>query len=163
MSTQRRRVALLVGLLFCAGLVLVGLALVLGVAPAGMKPVAIIRWKTASEVNTAGFNLYRGNAPDGPFTQRINEQLIPASTSPLTGGSYVYTDTTVQPGRTYFYELEEVENDGTRARVGRISVRAEGSSLLVRVVGAVLVADAVWLALYLWYRLRPREQEERQE
>ena len=31
----------------------------------------IVEWTTASELNTAGFNLYRRDSPDGPFT-RLN-------------------------------------------------------------------------------------------
>ncbi len=144
-------------LFLCAAMALVGLTMLLAVGPAAPKPVAVIRWETATEVNTAGFNLYRSTSPDGPFTQQVNAELIPASTSPLTGGTYVYTDTTVSPGRTYFYELEEVENDGTRSRVGRISVRASGSSTFTRAVGGALVAEALVIGAFVWRRLRAGE------
>ncbi len=71
----------------------------------------VITWETASEVDTGGFNLYRGLAEDGPWVL-VNEALIPPATDPLRGGSYEFTDTAADPGVTYYYMLEEVELNG---------------------------------------------------
>jgi hypothetical protein len=101
-----------------------------------------IEWSTASELDTAGFNLHRGETKDGPFT-RINADLIPASPDPLIGGSYLFTDTTVVAGRTYFYQLEDVETNGTVTVQGVVEVKAEGG-----LAPAVLIAlAAVGLAI----------------
>jgi hypothetical protein len=101
-----------------------------------------IEWSTASELDTAGFNLNRGETQDGPFT-RINADLIPASPDPLIGGSYTFTDTTVVAGRTYFYQLEDVETSGAATAQGVVEVKAEGG-----LDPAVLVAlAAVGLAI----------------
>lgn len=85
-----------------------------------------IRWVTESEFNTAGFNLYRSENEDGPFTTKVNDRLIPARDDPALGGEYVYTDTQVVAGQTYYYQLEEVEKTGrteivrtTKVDVGR--------------------------------------------
>jgi hypothetical protein len=74
-----------------------------------------LAWTTVSEVNTAGFNVYRSERPDGPYT-RINAQLIPASGETLLGGKYHYEDTSVIPGQTYYYQLEDVAFDGASVR-----------------------------------------------
>jgi len=120
-------------------------------------PSVTLEWTTETEVNVAGFNLYRSESSDGPF-EKINESLIPGSPDPLLGGHYVYTDTEVEAGKTYYYKLEDVELDGTSTFHGPIKVRAKGggwldtlSSPLVAVIlagvgGAVLVAR--------WFRHR---------
>lgn len=119
---------------------LAGLALAVG-SPAAASPRApqqrdqpagdpiIIRWSTETEVNTAGFNVYRALAEEGPWEQ-INSRLIPGSPDPLRGGSYVFTDTQVIAGVTYWYELEEVELSGQATRLERTTATAQRSGLL---------------------------------
>jgi hypothetical protein len=80
-----------------------------------------LNWTTATEIKTAGFNLYRSERADGPYT-RINVQLIPGSGDSLTGGKYEYQDTKVVVGQTYYYQLEDVEFDGTSMRHKPIGV-----------------------------------------
>lgn len=89
---------------------------------------AMLIWKTGSEVNTAGFNLYRAESKDGPYT-RINAQLI-AATNTVTGNSYAYEDTTALPGKTYFYQLEDVELNGTSARHDPIALNAPAADVM---------------------------------
>lgn len=114
------------------------------------RPI-IIRWSTESEVNTAGYNIYRATNKEGPW-EKINERLIPGSPDPLRGGTYAFTDTTVIAGQTYWYELEEVELDGKTTRLERIRTTAEplrsnplaglpclGGVLLFGAVGAVAI------------------------
>ena len=110
-----------------------------------------VEWTTETEVDTAGFNIYRSQSPNGPFI-KINEQLIPASPDPIVGGSYMYTDTNVVPGVTYYYELEDVEFDGNTERHGPIRATAQAetmgwlTSLLWGLAGAamVLMTALVW-------------------
>ena len=107
--------------------------------------VVIVEWTTESEVNTAGFNVYRSESAEGPYIQ-VNRELIPASPDPILGGHYVYTDTNVVAGQTYYYKLEDVELDGTTTLHGPIEVVAEasGPSALASLVAwwplAVLIA-----------------------
>jgi hypothetical protein len=88
-------------------------------------PQVIITWETESELDTAGFHLYRGDSPSGPF-EPITEELIPASPDPNTGGQYKFEDPDVEAGRTYYYELEDVETSGVATRHGPITVEAHG-------------------------------------
>ncbi len=104
-----------------AALLLALLALLAGCA----APVRVT-WKTETEMNTAGFNLYRSTSPEGPFTDKVNAELIPPSADPLTGKEYEYLDTTAQAGVTYYYELQEIERNGNVNRFGPITVRASG-------------------------------------
>lgn len=78
-------------------------------------PPIRIEWETETEVDTAGFNIYRREGEEGSFVQ-INEQLIPSEGSPVTGASYVFVDEDVVTGRTYYYQLEDVELDNSRER-----------------------------------------------
>jgi len=88
----------------------------------------IVEWTTESEVNHAGFNLYRSENPDGPYV-KLNDTLIPASSDPIAGGSYVYTDTTVIGGVTYYYRLEDVELDGSSTMHGPIEAVARADTI----------------------------------
>lgn len=77
--------------------------------------VVVLNWATASEMDTHGFNVYRGESKDGPYT-RINSQIIPSATDKLTGAKYTYKDATAQPGKTYFYQLEDLASNGINTR-----------------------------------------------
>jgi hypothetical protein len=95
--------------------------------PTPPASVVIVEWTTESEVDTAGFNIYRSESVEGPYI-RINPELIPSSPDPILGGKYVYTDTNVVAGHTYYYKLEDVELGGTTTMHGPIEVVAEASS-----------------------------------
>ena len=103
--------------------------------------VVLVEWTTESEVDTAGFNLYRSESAEGPYV-KINPELIPGSSDPILGGHYVYTDTNVVAGRTYYYKLEDVELDGTTTLHGPIEVVAEaaGAAGLCAVLWVVVAA-----------------------
>ncbi len=85
-----------------------------------------VEWRTETEMNTIGFNLYRGESVEGPFDVKVNVQLIPSAADALTGGRYSYVDKTALAGMTYYYQLEEVELNGRTNTFGPISVRAGG-------------------------------------
>ena len=108
-------------LLLAIGLILA--ALVIFLISAATPPAVTVQWSTASELNTAGFNILRGDNPNGPFT-RVNADVIPASPDPLVGGSYVFTDTNVTAGQTYYYQLDEVEVGGSVTPQGTVVVTA---------------------------------------
>lgn len=88
-------------------------------------PVAL-SWASGSEVNTAGFNIYRSENKDGAYT-RINAQLIPAANT-VSGNRYQYLDTTAVPGKTYYYQLEDIELNGKSTRHPPIAVNAPQAS-----------------------------------
>ena len=124
-------------------------ALTLFLVNAATPPVVTVEWSTASELNTAGFNLARGDTQTGPFT-RLNTEVIPASPDPLVGGSYVYTDTQVVAGQTYYYQLEEVEATGNTSVQGVVAVTAS-SGLSPVLIGAGIGLAAVFIIIVIWF------------
>jgi hypothetical protein len=118
----------------------------------------MLSWTTASEVNTAGFNIYRSDRADGPYI-RINPQLIAGSSDSVTGGKYQYVDSNVVPGRTYYYQLEDVELNGTSVRHKPVAVTtptvATNSAMTV-VVGMWVGALGILSAGFLILRKRAR-------
>ena len=142
MKFDSRRMTLLLAI----GLIVA--ALVIFLISATTPPAVTVEWSTASELNTAGFNVLRSDNPNGPFT-RLNPEVIPASPDPLVGGSYVYTDTNVTPGQTYTYQLEEVEFGGSTAPQGTVTVTAQQSIEPIFIVAAIGLAVVIIAAL-LW-------------
>ena len=125
--------------------------------PTPTASVVVVEWTTETEVDTAGFNLYRSDSPDGSYI-KINHELIPGASDPLLGAKYVYTDTNVVAGRTYYYKLEDVELDGTTTIHGPIEVVADASapSAFPNLTGlwplAVLIAVLALGGVILWRR-----------
>lgn len=78
-----------------------------------------IAWTTATEINTAGFILYRSTTVDGVRTKVSN--LISAQGSELTGASYRASDS---PGYgTFYYWLENVDYSGQSGSHGPVVVK----------------------------------------
>jgi hypothetical protein len=118
----------------------------------GQAPSVIIEWETASEINTVGFHILRANSPEGTFT-RITQDLIPASSDPLTESAYSYRDTDVQAGQTYYYLLEDVENNGNSTTHGPIEITAKDDTWLSLSLAAVILFASLAGSVFL-YRQR---------
>lgn len=70
-----------------------------GTGVQGSQHTVSLSW-TASNSNVAGYNLYRGTQPGGPYNTKLNG-------SPIAGTSF--TDNSVQSGATYFYVATAVD------------------------------------------------------
>ncbi|MBM4067060.1 MAG: hypothetical protein FJ266_15735 [Planctomycetes bacterium] len=81
----------------------------------------IITWETATEVDNAGFNLYRAKRREGSYA-RINEKLIEAKGDATSGAAYSYRDVVDHAGG-YFYKLEDIDTNGESTMHGPIKVR----------------------------------------
>ena len=84
----------------------------------------VLCWRTQSEVENMGFNIYRGNASSGPFT-RINDSLIPGAGSSPHPHDYTFIDMDVKVGLRYYYFLEDVDTADRRNRSETIEVFVE--------------------------------------
>lgn len=80
----------------------------------GHGQAVLVAWETASEIDTAGFHIWRSwkrKPGEGDFI-RITGSLIPAQGSPSCGAIYHYYDGFVIPGHAYCYRLEDVSVSG---------------------------------------------------
>jgi uncharacterized repeat protein (TIGR01451 family) len=76
-------------------------------------PAVELEWRTATEINNRGFNVYRGTTDNFEEATRLNERLIPGQGRGLAGGAtYTFTDAGVEPGHTYYYWLEDIDLNG---------------------------------------------------
>jgi hypothetical protein len=73
--------------------------------------MALLTWTTGAEIDNYGFNILRGNSPNGPFEQ-INPTVIPAMGVSPGGATYTFVDTKVSNGTTYYYRLDDIDNHG---------------------------------------------------
>ncbi|MFC3195686.1 hypothetical protein ACFODZ_15635 [Marinicella sediminis] len=74
-----------------------------------------LKWKTASEVNNLGYNVYRAELEAGPFKQ-INSQIIQGAGTTDLISQYSYTDETVRKRQVYYYYIESVSENGQKKR-----------------------------------------------
>ena len=68
-----------------------------------------VRWRTGTEADLLGFQVYRSRAHSW---KRLSRSLIVAKGS-SSGGSYRFVDQTARRGVAYRYRLEAVNRDGT--------------------------------------------------
>jgi len=80
----------------------------------------IFAWSTASEIDNAGFNLYRAESENGQYT-KINKLIITAQGSATQGASYEFADSNVQNRKTYYYKLEDIDLNGTATMQGPVN------------------------------------------
>jgi hypothetical protein len=81
-----------------------------------IKPPSVtVKWNTETELDTAGFNLYRSEVNEDDYI-RVNEVLIDSEGSSTSGATYTFIDHSVEAGKTFNYLLEEIQNDGKANR-----------------------------------------------
>ena len=95
-------------------------------AEAGDSQVKLI-WTTQSEIDCAGFNIYRAAEPDGE-RQRLNPRLIPGAGTSTQPHDYDYTDYQANNGQTYFYYLENQDYSGLTVFYGPIEATPMAAS-----------------------------------
>lgn len=138
---------------FIVGSILIILAIISGVLAwmAGKNTHVVVEWTTASEIGTAGFYLYKGLEVDD-INEQVNANLIPAASNALEGSEYEYQDYDVEPGNTYFYELEEVDNQGARVRYGPIQVQAKRGGMVELALALILAMSGLFFLVWGWSR-----------
>lgn len=98
-------------------------------AKAGKNGSITLTWETATEVDNAGFNLYRSKNEDGAY-KKINDALIPAQGNSVSGASYSFIDT---PGKgVFYYKLEDVDAKGVSAIHGPEKARARSDDATIK-------------------------------
>jgi hypothetical protein len=79
-----------------------------------------LEWVTESEIDNAGFNIWRADAENGEYVQ-LNDEIIPAKGSETNGAKYVFTDNIAKNRKTYFYKLQDIDVYGTSTFHGPVS------------------------------------------
>lgn len=82
-----------------------------------VNPSVSVTWRTETQIDTAGFNIYRAPAIDNSCESiaeesyvRLNGDLIPADVANTTSGQeYRYVDRDVVAYQMYCYQLEDIE------------------------------------------------------
>jgi hypothetical protein len=85
---------------------------------ARMGKGVLLRWRTGTEAELLGFQVYRSR---GHSWQRLTRSLIVANGS-VAGASYRFLDRTARRGVAYRYRIKAVNRDGTTAWFGPVLV-----------------------------------------
>ncbi|HIE28930.1 TPA: T9SS type A sorting domain-containing protein [Candidatus Poribacteria bacterium] len=93
----------------------------------------ILNWRTISEINNLGFNIYRSNAKDGKYT-KVNARLIQGVGTDATPHDYSFTDENVKVGQTYYYYIGDVDFTGKTSKSDIIEVTVGKQRIKVRPV-----------------------------
>lgn len=73
------------------------------------------RWTTASEIDNFGYDVFRGDLEEGPFTKLNADPILGAGTTDETK-KYEYRDDTIDPCREYWYYVESIATNGAREK-----------------------------------------------
>lgn len=73
----------------------------------------LIRWRTETQEDNLGFNIYRSENPDGPYV-RVNRSLIPGEGSTNIPKDYCFEDKPLPRGQVFYYYIEAVSLSGVR-------------------------------------------------
>jgi len=79
----------------------------------------VIRWKTESQINNFGWNIYRASGKDSEY-KKIG--FVKGAGIDATPTEYQFLDDDITKGKTYYYYLEDLAFDGTRGRTSEIKV-----------------------------------------
>jgi len=129
-------------------------------APSGVTAAAQadgtirVSWASGTGGGIVGYHVYRSTSAGGPFT-RLTASPLPAT------GPFVYVDSNVQPGTTYFYTVTAVDGPGTESPPstsasatssgGTSSLGASTLWIALGVVGAVVLG----VGILVWRRRKP--------
>ena len=83
-----------------------------------------LKWRTASEVNNAGFEVWRANADDGLFRRIGDYRYRPELRGQMNSSQatdYRFIDRMVVKQISYLYKLYDVDINGTRREHGPVS------------------------------------------
>ncbi|MBN2279099.1 MAG: T9SS type A sorting domain-containing protein [Candidatus Marinimicrobia bacterium] len=110
-----------VGPVYCSGLSDYSLPIVLSSLKVLAKAGNVeITWTTESELNNAGFNVYRSE--DDVNYEKVNATLIEGAVNSSTPNSYTFTDVSVKANAKYYYKLEDVSTSGETNLHGPVTV-----------------------------------------
>lgn len=94
----------------------------------GENEQVALTWKTESEVENLGFNLFRRSSVNGSAEKIADYDTAPelkGMGNSSTGKAYAFVDSDVMVGQTYYYFLEDVDANGNKTQHPQISVTVQ--------------------------------------
>jgi len=88
----------------------------------------ILKWRTESEVDNLGWDIYRSEKKNGKFV-KINDGLIPGAGNSAMPNTYQFVDKTAIKGRQYYYYLEDVDIAGMNNKSSIIPISKDAGKL----------------------------------
>ncbi|MBI5676177.1 MAG: putative metal-binding motif-containing protein [Nitrospirae bacterium] len=82
------------------------------------KGNVLVKWETTTEIDCAGFNVWRSETENGEHT-KLNQSLIPCKGD---GSQYEFIDKTTTKENGYYYKLEDIDLHGTSTFHNPVSV-----------------------------------------
>ncbi len=82
----------------------------------------ILKWITESEVDNAGFYIYRRETKEGEF-KVVNPTMIQGAGTTGERNEYTWTDATAKPNTVYYYRIEDVSHAGERVQLATVRLR----------------------------------------
>lgn len=82
----------------------------------------VLKWTTESEVDNAGFYIYRSETKNGEF-KVVNPTMIQGAGTTSERNTYTWTDTTAKPNTVYYYRIEDVSHSGVRKQLATVRMR----------------------------------------
>ena len=86
---------------------------------ADQRIVNTAKWKTASEQDNFGFDIFRGDSEKGEFKKITEKPILGAGTSDETH-SYEFRDDTIDPCKEYWYYVEQISNKGVHEKISPV-------------------------------------------
>ena len=82
----------------------------------------VLKWTTESEVDNAGFYIYRSQTRDSEF-KVVNPTMIQGAGTTSERNTYTWTDTTTKPNVAYYYRIEDISHAGVRKQLATVRMR----------------------------------------
>ena len=82
----------------------------------------VLKWTTESEIDNAGFYIYRSKTKDDEF-KVVNRTMIQGAGTTGERNEYTWTDTTAKPNTVYYYQIEDVSHAGIRKQLATVRLR----------------------------------------
>ena len=82
----------------------------------------VLKWTTESEVDNAGFYIYRSQTKSGEF-KVVNPTMIQGAGTTGERNEYTWTDTTAKLNTVYYYRIEDVSHAGVREQLATVRLR----------------------------------------
>ncbi len=85
-----------------------------------------LTWRTESELNNLGFNIYRSEQEEEGYT-RMNEDLIRGQGTTTAAHDYSYIDDDIESDKDYWYTVETISTDGLSTFYGPVHAASTSS------------------------------------